>query len=307
MSRHTVDIKPTRLEFSGAATYERFGDMAMPEDSEPPILAKPVRAVVHQWLQEMQCEAELKAAGLEPRRTALLSGPPGCGKTTLAHHLAARLGLPMLTIAIGALVSRYVGQTGNQIEDLFRALRRDQGSIVLFMDEFDSIGSRRVEANQSAAAEKNSIVTVILQALDRHKGMIFAATNKADNIDPAIWRRFGLHLTIDVPDGDARFAIIARYLSPFTLPDDATDLLTDATAGATPALLRQMMEGIKRDLVLGPRFQRDMSAAAVLERIVTAVAPSEEAGQPPLWHDDRYRGDVAGGLEALTWPPERKA
>lgn len=306
MSRSMAGIRPAKIELNGMATYERYGEVLMPEQSEAPILAGGVRTVVYQWLQEIQFEADLKAVGLEARHTALLSGPPGCGKTTLAHHLAARLGLPMLTIAIGALVSRYIGQTGNQIEELFRALRREPAGIVLFLDEFDSIGTKRVEATTSGASEKNSIVTVVLQALDRHQGMIFAATNKADNIDPAIWRRFGMHLTIDMPDSDARFAIIARYLEPFRLSDDAVDLLVDAMAGATPALLRQVVEGIKRDLVLGPRFNRDNAPAAMLDRIVTAIEPSAEIGQPLLWADARYRAEVSGGLAALDWPPALK-
>src|SRR5258708_2228407 len=82
MSARRAFRKPRMLEPDQA--IETFATIHPPESAEAPILMSGVRAAMRQWLVEMGAADDLKAVGLEPRRTALLSGPPGCGKTTLA-------------------------------------------------------------------------------------------------------------------------------------------------------------------------------------------------------------------------------
>jgi len=288
--------------FTPSRAFQEYGVICDPRDAESPILSGPVRAAVLQWLQELNSREELAEVGLTPRRTALLSGPPGCGKTTLAHHLAARLGLPMVLVNLSALVSRYIGATGNQMNDLFNAACAQPDSMVLFLDEFDSIGKKRISQESSAANEQNSIVVALLQALDRFSGTLIAATNRGSDIDAAIWRRFGMHLTIDTPDDDCRFAIMRRYLAPFMIPDEFMDELVEFTAGATPALLRQVMEGIKRDLILSPKFNRSNGMVDVFERTIAAIQPHADLTTPRLWSATRK---CLSGLSAMPWPPSR--
>lgn len=288
-------FKPTR-------EFEKFGVIYEPRDAESPILGATVRAAVHQWLQELNAEEELASVGLEPRRTALLSGPPGCGKTTLAHHLAARLGVPMVLVNLSTVISKWIGESANQINDLFQAAREQPHSMVLFLDEFDAVAHKRISQETSAANEQNAIVISLLQAIDRFPGTMIAATNRGDDIDGAIWRRFGMHLTIDMPDDESRFAILTRYLAPFQLDETAMDTLTDFTAGATPALLRQLMEGIKRDLVLSPRFKRDDCLQAVFARTLAAIKPHADLATPRLWNaTERCLRELCDA----PWPPAR--
>lgn len=277
-----------------------FAVIMRPKDSEPPILAPAVRESVRQWMVECGAVEELAAVGLRPRRTAMLSGPPGTGKTTLAHHIAARLGLPLVLIDMSALIGQFVGETGKNIHKLFGALVKQADRMVLLLDEFDAIAEKRSTATGSGAEkEKNAIITHLLQHIDRFPGMLIAATNRSDSIDPAIWRRFSMHLAVLEPDDDCRFAILKRYLSPMTLPDEAMDTLVELTAGASPALLRQMMEGVKRDLVLSPRFNMDLDAVSVFRRVTAAVRPHEDATQPHLWCQEWAMRDIAG----IAWPP----
>lgn len=288
--------------FTPTREFERFGVLFEPRDAEAPILGAVVRAAVHQWLQELNAEEELREVGLEPRRTALLSGPPGCGKTTLAHHLSARLGVPMVLVNLSTLISKWVGQSANQIDALFAAAREQPHSMVLFLDEFDAVAAKRMSQESSAAHEKNAIVIALLQAMDRHPGTMIAATNRGDDIDGAIWRRFGMHLTIGMPDDESRFAILTRYLAPFVLDEAALDLLSEFTGGATPALLRQLMEGIKRDLVLSPRFKRPDALKDVFERTIAAIRPHADLAVPRLWsHTPACLRD----LRDVPWPPAR--
>jgi len=123
------------------------------------------------------------------------------------------------------------------------------------------------------------------------------ATNRAKDIDTALWRRFGLQVEIDLPGPDERFSILRRYGLPFEFADDDLDLLADLTAGASPALLRDLMEGMKRALIMGPRLSLDMTdPSKVFARIVAASQPPPEIEKPPLWLS-------TSGLSGMSWPP----
>lgn len=290
-------MKP--IELKRRYEIEEFAEILMPNQSEPPILTKDVRLAVRQWMVELSSGPELEKVLLTPRKTALLSGPPGCGKTTLAHHFAARLGLPLIIVNMASLISSYVGSTGQNINRMFEAVQQNQQDCVLFLDEFDSIATKRTKDNQSAGKERNSIVISLLQKIDKFEGTLIAATNRGEDIDPAIWRRFGMHLEIKEPDHEARFAILKRYLYPYNINDDSIFLLTELTDGASPAVLKALMEGIKRDLVLSPKLEQDTSAENVFKRIMVSVKPHAEAIMPPLWK----RSDSLKDINKLEWPP----
>lgn len=299
--RDDDEHEETIAELLGA----RLGAMVQvrtPGEEDPPILAPAVRAAVLQWLAELNSAKELAAVGVTPRRTGLYSGPPGTGKTTLAYHLAGRLGLPLVIANLHMVASKWVNDTGENVGKLFDTLRRHSDRCVLLLDEFDAIGRARSDDGGSVGRESNKVVVALLQEIDRYSGILIAATNNGDSIDPALWRRFGINLEIGLPGDDQRFAIMKRYLAPMDLPEAALDTLCAAAEGATPALLRQLMEGIKRDLILAPKFSQPTGARACFGRILATVAPHADLPRPPLWDD--------GGLDLvadLPWPPTRSA
>jgi len=279
----------------------KFADVLMPKDADEPVLAPAVRAALFEWLTEIRATEDLKDVGIKPRRSALLFGPPGCGKTTFAHHFAARLGLPLACVRSESLISSYLGSTGSNIGQLFDAMAKTEGKVVIFFDEVDALGGKRMN-DQGASVERANSLNVLLRRIERFSGIALAATNRQDHLDPALWRRFDMQISVDLPTADERFAIIKRYLAPFDPTDDDTDLLADLTAGASPALLRAVMEGVKRTLVIGPKVGRKTdSAREVFTRVVASVAPPPEYTPPPLW-DEAGLDEAAG----IAWPMPRK-
>lgn len=301
---------PAHIESDAAAAKVRqavgdLGTVLPPSAAEEPILAPSVRAAVHEWMVEINAAADLQAAGIKPRSTCLLYGPPGTGKTTLAHHLAARLNIPMVSVGAENLVSKYLGESGKNVAALFNGVKAADTRCLVFVDEIDAIGSNRENNNFGGADnERNATMSVLLRHIEQFDGLFISATNLKDSIDPALWRRFGMQISVDIPDLDARFAIIKRYLTPFEWEDDAIEQLALDTEGASPSLLRQLCEGMKRALVLGGRLRRPVdSAAAVLRPIIGAIAVHPSYTKPPLWETPEK---ILGRFGVYAWPPERK-
>jgi SpoVK/Ycf46/Vps4 family AAA+-type ATPase len=278
-------------------SFEEFGEVLYPDMAQEPILAKPVRDALTEWLTEIWAADELKAVGLKPRQKALFTGPPGGGKTTLAHHLAARLKLALVSVRSDRLIDKYIGSTGQNIGGLFDLAAKSE-PVVLFIDEFESLGLKRRKAQQGAEDERNASVNTLLQRMEQYDGFLIAASNMADAIDEAIWRRFDLQIIIAMPGQSERERILARYLAPYKLDEAELSALAESFAESSPALMRQFCEGLKRQLIIGPRVGWDMERDRVFARLLAAVGPHPDLPRPRLWH----RGINDPAVSELVWP-----
>ncbi len=302
MARKIINATPEQLSVRG--TLSKFADVLMPGDAEAPILGPSVRGVLIDWMREINARAELEAIGVKPRRTALLYGPPGCGKTTFAHHLAARLGLPLACVRSESVIESWLGSTGRNIGQLFDAMSETEGQVVIFFDEVDALGGKRMQ-DQGASVERANSLNVLLRRIEQFDGICLAATNRQDSLDTALWRRFDMQISIDLPGDDERFAILRRYFHPFALADDDIDLLVGLTDGASPALIRGLVEGVKRTIVVSGKSGRDLqNATDAFATVIRSVSPPPEYENiPPLWG----RTDEALNLiGALSWPLSRE-
>lgn len=150
---------------------------------------------------------------------ALFSGPSGTGKTLGAEVLAGELGLDLYKLDLSSAVSKWVGETEKNLDELFAAA--GAGNFVLFFDEADSIFAKRGAVNDSNDRWANLGTSYLLQRLESYDGLVVLATNYEQNIDTAFLRRIHVRIDFAMPDVDARREIWQRHLrSRVGLGDD---------------------------------------------------------------------------------------
>ena len=141
----------------------------------------------------------------------LLSGPPGTGKTMTAQVVAASLGYDLFRIDLAAVVSKYVGETSQNLEKILsRAARMDA---VLLFDEADALFSKRAtEVRDAQDRFANTDAAYLLQAIESYPGIAILATNQKTSIDPAFLRRLRYVMEFSKPTAAQRLEIWKRVL-----------------------------------------------------------------------------------------------
>jgi SpoVK/Ycf46/Vps4 family AAA+-type ATPase len=240
-----VDPSPT----TGATGFLSIEPDVANEES---LLSGDVANEVNEVISEHKRAADLADAGLVPTRTVLLTGPPGVGKTLTARSMAQRLGVPLFRADLSALMSSYLGKTGqNLVEALTRA--RAFPSVML-LDEFDAIAKRRDDPTD--VGELKRIVNVLLLELEAwpSSSLLVAATNHPELLDRAIWRRFEKVINIGLPEDNVRRVLLERQLARFKSPasKEAVDACVLATAGLSCSDVVSLANAcVKRSILSG--------------------------------------------------------
>lgn len=235
----------------------RFSDMALPE-----VLAERLKRV----LLEQRQQKRLREHSLSPRRKLLFLGPPGSGKTMTASAIAGELHLPLFTIMLEGLITKFMGETAAKLRLVFEAIRQTQG--VYLFDEFDALGARRSQSND--VGEIRRVLNSFLQLLekDSSQSLIVAATNHPELLDRALFRRFDDVIEYNLPDAKLAEEILRRKLAMFQTEDIAWPLILPETEGLSQAELVRASEEAAKKAVLGgsTRITSEALIAAVHER-----------------------------------------
>lgn len=167
----------------------RFEDLILPDVTLTAML---------QLVEEQQRASLLRSHSLEPRHSALLVGPPGNGKTSLAEAVAESLAVPFFVVRYEAMIGSFLGETASRMKHVFDFARTTP--CVLFFDEFDTVGKERGDTHETGEIKR--VVTSLLMQMDDLPSyvVILAATNHSELLDRAVWRRFELRLPLPAPN-----------------------------------------------------------------------------------------------------------
>lgn len=172
-----------------------------------------LRERVGRILNEFRQQDKLKANGLSHRRKLLLCGPPGTGKTMTASVIAGELELPLCTILLDKLVTKFMGETSAKLRQVFDIIASRRG--VYLFDEFDAIGTHRSMDND--VGEIRRVLNAFLQLIEQNRSdsLIIAATNSHGLLDHALFRRFDDVLIYRKPAKPEIIALLANRLGTY--------------------------------------------------------------------------------------------
>lgn len=219
-----------------------------PIGMDEPIWTENVRTRLMQIVSERKRVDDLLDAGLVPTRSALFVGPPGVGKTMSARWLASALGLPLLTLDLSAVMSSFLGRTGGNLRNVTDYARGTPS--VLLLDEFDAIAKRRDDVTE--IGELKRLVTVLLQEIESWpaEGFLIAASNHAELLDPAVWRRFDLVVEFELPGEQEVQAALRQLLPEQEISEALFDVLCCAMQGLSHSDIKRSINQAKRASLL---------------------------------------------------------
>ncbi|AAG19919.1 MULTISPECIES: CDC48 family AAA ATPase [Halobacterium] len=298
----------------GGITYEDIGGL----ENE----IQRVREMVELPMKHPQIFQKL---GIEPPQGVLLHGPPGTGKTLLAKAVANETSASFFSIAGPEIISKYYGESEQQLREIFEDAKDDSPSII-FIDELDSIAPKREDVTGEV---ERRVVAQLLTMMDGLEGrgqvIVIAATNRVDAVDPALRRpgRFDREIEIGVPDEIGREEILKIHTRGMPLSDDVNlSTLADDTHGFVGADIESLskeaaMRALRRYLPEIDLDEEDIPPSLIDRMIVkredfkgalSEVEPS--AMREVLVELPKITWDDVGGLteaknnvkESVEWP-----
>ncbi len=224
--------------------------------------------------------------GIEPPKGVLLYGPPGTGKTLLAKAVASQTKASFIRIVGSELVQKYIGEGARLVRDLFK-MAKDKAPSIIFIDELDSIGARRIDTATSGDREVQRTLMQLLSEMDgfnaRGDVRIIAATNRPDILDPALLRpgRFDRFISIPMPGKEARAMILKIHSRKMKLAEDIDfDELAALTESANGSDLRAVT------MEAGMLAVREERYSIVMDDFLKAIKKLTLASTKPNLHSE---------------------
>lgn len=217
------------------------------------VLRPEARARLDRLTDQQRQRDRLREFGQTPSSRLLLVGPPGSGKTLTASALAGELHLPLFTIRLDSVITRFMGETAAKLRLIFDQIASTRG--VYLFDEFDAIGGRRSADND--VGEMRRVLNSYLQFLEEPNStdsVVVAATNHPELLDRALFRRFDDILEYALPDRDGIRRLLNTRLAAFRPNRVVWSKVVEAATGLSQAdLSRAADEVIKVAILRGEK------------------------------------------------------
>ena len=252
-----------------------LASLTPPEQLEHHMVLQPeVEARFQRIEHEYAARERLLSFGLQPRRTVLLHGPPGCGKSLGAKRLAWNLGLPLMKVRFDSLLSSYFGESASNLRTIFDSAR--ERACVLLIDECDFIARSRTGSHD--VGEASRIVSALLQLMEEYDapGLLVATTNIEQSLDEALFRRFDDVVLVPAPGPTEIELLLKTTLSAMRVEDGMCwDPLVTQLAGMAAAQVVRAARDASKAAVLA---NREVVEVQDLEQAVAALHPRMQDG-----------------------------
>lgn len=199
--------------------------------------------------QEYAARERLSVYGLAPRKTVLVYGPPGCGKSLGAKRMAWNVGLPLMKVRFDAIVSSYFGESASNLRAVFEAAQ--ERPCVLLLDECDFIAQSRTRSRDIGEASR--IVNTLLQLMEEYTapGLLVATTNIESSLDSALFRRFDDVFMVPLPGESEIEQLLKMTLSAVPVPPTIEwARLANSLNGASAADVVKVAQNAAKSAVL---------------------------------------------------------
>lgn len=228
------------------------------------ILQDSMRDRLNRLIHQQRQRDRLRHHGLPPSSRLLLVGPPGSGKTLTASVLAGELQLPLFTIRLETVITRFMGETASKLRLIFDQIASVRA--VYLFDEFDAIGGRRNADND--VGEMRRVLNSFLQFLEETNStdsLVVATTNHPELLDRALFRRFDDILEYNLPDADGIKAVLSSFLNLHLPKRFSWKKIIDTANGLSQAELCRAANEVVKEIILSDAKQ------ASVEIIINAL------------------------------------
>lgn len=238
-------------------------------------------AATEERFARIECEfaarERLGAYGLLPRKTILLYGPPGCGKSLGAKRLAWNTGMPLMKVRFDALISSYFGESAWNLRSIFAAAK--VRPYVLLLDECDFIARSRVGNKDIGEAAR--IVNSLLQLMEEYDapGLLVATTNVQSSLDEALFRRFDDVFCLPLPGPDEVERLLRMTLSSISVDESVhwPEMLEQLSGASAAMVVKAARDAAKSAILKGRKTVTEAHLREAIEEVRRHKSNAHEA------------------------------